>query len=135
LSFIPSLFVLAQEVPAPVTTAAPGGAVPVGKGPAAGCGDPSSLFLMLGMLVVFYFLLIRPQQKKAKEHKAMVDALKPGDNVILHSGLFGRVAGIDGNVMKVEIAKGTEVRVLRNYVAGIANPDTEKALQTPQPGA
>jgi preprotein translocase subunit YajC len=90
---------------------------------------------MLGMLVVFYFLLIRPQQKKAKEHKAMIEAIKRGDNVILHSGLFGRVTAIDGSVMKVEIAKGTEVRVLRNYVAGLANPDTEKALETPQQGA
>ena len=131
MSFIPTLYVLAQEVPA---AAAPAAGAPVAGRP-PGCGDPSSLLLMLGMLVVFYFLLIRPQQKKAKEHKAMIDALKRGDNVILHSGLFGRVTAIDGNVMKVEIAKGTEVRVLRNYVAGLANPDTEKALETPQPGA
>ncbi len=134
MSFIPSLFVLAQEVTAPATTAAPGAGAAAPRAP--GCGDPSSLILMLGMLVVFYFLLIRPQQKKAKEHKALIDALKRGDNVILHSGLFGRVNAIDGNVLKVEIAKGTEVRVLRNYVAGLANPDTEKALETPQqPGA
>ncbi len=135
MSFLPSLFVLAQEVAAPAAGASGGvpGAPAAGRPP--GCGDPSSLLLMLGMLVVFYFLLIRPQQKKAKEHKAMIEAIKRGDNVILHSGLFGRVTAIDGSVMKVEIAKGTEVRVLRNYVAGLANPDTEKALETPQQGA
>jgi preprotein translocase subunit YajC len=90
---------------------------------------------MLVMLVVFYFLLIRPQQKKAKEHKAMIDSLKRGDSVILSSGLFGRITAIDDRTVRVEIAPKTEVRVLRNYVAGIATPENEKALETPQPGA
>ena len=86
--------------------------------------------LMLGvMLVIFYFLLIRPQQKRAKEHKQMVGGLTRGDNVITSSGIYGRVVGIDGQVVTLEIAKNTHVRVLRHFVGGVANENTEKQLQ------
>ena len=86
--------------------------------------------VMLGvMLLIFYFLLIRPQQKRAKEHKNMVSSLKRGDNVITSSGIYGRVVGIDGQVVTLEIAKNTHVRVLRHFVGGVANEDTEKQLQ------
>jgi preprotein translocase subunit YajC len=109
------------------------GAPPAGARPPGGCNDPMSLVLMLGMLVVFYFLLIRPQQKKAKAHKAMVEGLKRGDSVVLHSGVFGRITAIEGNTMKVEIAKNTEIKVLKGYVLGQATPDNEKNLaDTPQ---
>jgi len=128
----------AQEVAGGAASAgaapAAGGAPAAGRPP--GCGDPSSLVLMLGMLVVFYFLLIRPQQKKAKAHKAMVESLKRGDNVILHSGIYGKIAQIDGNVISVEIAKNTTVKVLRGYVLGQVTAETEKTLaDSPQPGA
>lgn len=113
--------------------AAAGGAAPAARPP--GCGDPGSLILMLGMLVVFYFLLIRPQQKKAKAHKEMVESLKRGDTVILHSGIFGRITAMEGNHIKVEIAKNTEVKVLKGYVLGQATVDNETNLATPTPNA
>lgn len=93
-------------------------------------GGGMTTLVMLGvMLLIFYFLLIRPQQKRAKEHKSMVSGLKRGDNVITSSGIYGRVVGIDGQVVTLEIAKNTHVRVLRHFVGGVANEDTEKQLQ------
>lgn len=93
-------------------------------------GGGMSTLLMLGvMLVVFYFLLIRPQQKRAKKHKDMVTGLKRGDNVITSGGIYGRVVGIEGQVVTLEIAKNTQIRVLRHFVGGVANEDTEKQLQ------
>ncbi|MCC6620268.1 MAG: preprotein translocase subunit YajC [Deltaproteobacteria bacterium] len=90
---------------------------------------------MLGMLVLFYFLLIRPQQKKMKQHKTMVDSLKRGDSVITSGGIFGRITAVEGNILTVEIAKGTAIRILKSSVGGIANPETEeKMAQNPQPG-
>lgn len=116
--------------------AAPGGA-PVGARP-PGCGGPEQLLFMLGMLVLFYFLLIRPQQKRAKQHKAMVDSLKRGDSVITSSGIYGRIVSVDGNVLTVEIAKGTQIRILKGYVGGVANETTAEELnknpQQQQPG-
>jgi len=83
---------------------------------------------MLGMIVLFYFLLIRPQQKRAKQHRELVGALKRGDHVITSSGIYGRIHEIDGNVMTLEIAKNTHIKILKSYVAGIASADTESAL-------
>ena len=101
-----------------------------GGGTAASGQSGMTTLVMLGvMLLIFYFLLIRPQQKRAKEHKAMVSGLKRGDNVITSSGIYGRVVGIDGQVVTLEIAKNTHVRVLRHFVGGVANEDTEKQLQ------
>jgi len=102
---------------------------------APGCGGPEQIIFMLGMLVLFYFLLIRPQQKKQKQHKAMVEALKRGDSVITSSGIFGRITSVEGNVMTIEIAKGTNIRILKSAVGGIANAETEeKIAKDPQPG-
>jgi len=136
LSFFAHIVLFAQEAAGGAAGAAVDGAAPAAGRPAAPGCDQGSLILMLGMLVVFYFLLIRPQQKKAKAHKSMVESLKRGDNVILHSGIYGRITDVDGNVLRVEIAPKTEVRVLKGYVLGQATPDNEKALaSSPQPGA
>lgn len=106
------------------------GAAPAAGAPrgAPGCGGPEQLILMLGMLVLFYFLLIRPQQKRMKAHKAMVEGLKRGDSVITSSGIYGRIQAIEGNVLTVEIAKGTNIRILKSYVGGVANEQTEAEL-------
>ena len=108
-----------------------GGSAEASGGDAAGQqGGGMTTLVMLGvMLLIFYFLLIRPQQKRAKEHKAMVGGLTRGDSVITSSGIYGRVVGIDGQVVTLEIAKNTHVRVLRHFVGGVANEDTEKQLQ------
>ncbi|GAB6053922.1 preprotein translocase subunit YajC [Magnetospira thiophila] len=72
------------------------------------------------IFVVFYFLLIRPQQKRAKEHKAMLEALRRGDKIVTNGGLIGTITKVvnDDEVM-LEIAEGTKVRVMRAMIAQV----------------
>ncbi|MBO0737966.1 MAG: preprotein translocase subunit YajC [Alphaproteobacteria bacterium] len=87
-------------------------------------------FLPLVLIfVVFYFLLIRPQQKKAKDHKAMLDALRRGDRVVTGGGIIGTVARVDNpEEATVDIAEGVRVRVLRSTISSVlAKPDPAAA--------
>ena len=111
--------------PAIPGAAATGGAPVQGPPPSAGM---ESFILILIMLGVFYFLLIRPQQKRQKKHQSLLKALKAGDEVITPAGIFGKITEIQGGTVTVEIAKNTKIRVLKNYVAGLANKDTEQEL-------
>jgi preprotein translocase subunit YajC len=95
----------------------------------APAGDAGSLMTFLPLIlifVVFYFLLIRPQQKRQKEHKAMVEALKRGDRVVSGGGLYGTVTKVlDDAEIEVEIAEGVKVRMLRGAVQEVvAKPGT-----------
>src|SRR5260221_6696097 len=78
-------------------------------------------FLPLVLIfVVFYFLLIRPQQKRAKEHKTMLSALRRGDRVVTGGGIIGTVAKVIGDdEVTVDIAEGTRVRVLRSTITTV----------------
>ncbi|HAD37532.1 MAG TPA: preprotein translocase subunit YajC [Gammaproteobacteria bacterium] len=84
-------------------------------------GDGGSGYLSLLPLVVifvlFYFLLIRPQQKRSKQHKEMVASVKKGDDVATSGGLLGRVIDLDNNFVTLEIAKGVNVKVQRPSIA------------------
>lgn len=72
------------------------------------------------IFVIMYFLLIRPQQKKLKQHKAMVEALRRGDQVVTQGGLIGKVARVkDENEIEVELAEGVKVRVVRSTIAQV----------------
>ena len=75
---------------------------------------------MIFMVVIFYFLLIRPQQKKAKEHKALLDNLKKGDRVISSGGIIGTIVNIDDQIVNVEIADKVRIEMGRPYIAGFA---------------
>jgi preprotein translocase subunit YajC len=90
--------------------------------PAAGAPEASPMWSfvvpMIFMVVIFYFLLIRPQQKKAKEHKALLDNLKKGDRVITSGGLIGTIIGIDDQIVNLEIADRVRIEIGRPYVAG-----------------
>lgn len=74
---------------------------------------------LLIMLAIFYFLLIRPQQKKAKEHRAMLQALRKGDTIITNAGFIGRIVDIDEDVLTIDLGE-TKVSLGRGYVAGLA---------------
>ncbi len=90
----------------------------------AGGGMLQLLPLVL-IFVVFYFLLIRPQQKKAKMHRSMVEAVKRGDKVITGGGLVGTVTkASEGNEIQVEIAEGVRVKVLRHTLTEILTKPT-----------
>ncbi|MBM4273225.1 MAG: preprotein translocase subunit YajC [Deltaproteobacteria bacterium] len=75
---------------------------------------------MLLMVGIFYFLLIRPQQKKAKEHKALLDNLKRGDRVITNGGILGTIITIDDQIVSLEVADKVKIEVARPYIAGFA---------------
>ena len=77
------------------------------------------LLPLVGMLAIFYFLLIRPQQKRQKEMQKMIGALKKGDRVVTASGLYGSIAGLRDDVVVVEIADGVKVEMMRNAVTGV----------------
>jgi preprotein translocase subunit YajC len=90
--------------------------------PAAGGDMQSSLMSMLPlvlMFVVLYFVMIRPQMKKQKEHRAMVDALAKGDEVVVGGGILGRVTKLGDTFIGVEIANGVEVQVQRSAVVQV----------------
>ena len=94
-----------------------------------GPGSMLATFVPLILIfVVFWFLLIRPQQKKAKDHRAMVSALSKGDEVVTNGGLLGRITGIGDNFLTVEVAEGMEVRVQRSAVAALMPKGTIKAV-------
>jgi len=97
--------------------------------PAATGGAESSLLSLLPlvlMFVVLYFIMIRPQMKRQKEHKAMVDALAKGDEIVTAGGLAGRISKLGESYIGVEIADGVEVQVQRNAVAQVLPKGTLK---------
>jgi preprotein translocase subunit YajC len=86
----------------------------------AGGFEPSFLVMMVLMLAVMYFLLIRPQQKKAKEHRALIAAVKRGDQVVTSGGLIGTVARVRSDTeVDLEIAEGVRVRVVRGTITEV----------------
>jgi preprotein translocase subunit YajC len=82
-----------------------------------GAGGFSSLIPIILMFVIFYFLLIRPQQKKTKEHREMINRLKKGDRVITSGGLYGQITAVNDTTMTVEIADKVRVKIARGNVA------------------
>jgi preprotein translocase subunit YajC len=97
---------------------------------AAGGAQPNALLQMLPLLlifVVFYFLLIRPQAKRAKEHKAMVSALSAGDEVVIAGGVLGRIIEPGDQFLTVEIANNVQVKVQRHTVTSVLPKGTLKS--------
>lgn len=89
-------------------------------GGAQGAGGLEALFPLILIFVVFYFLLIRPQQKKAKEHKGMLEAIRRGDKIVTGGGIIGTIIKvIDDNMVSVEIAEGVRVRVQRALISSV----------------
>lgn len=98
------------------------------EGAAAGSQDGGLLGMLplLLIMVLFYFMLIRPQQKRAKEHKNMVGALSKGDELVTNGGLLGRVRNVGDSFLTVEIADGIEVKIQRQSVATLVPKGTFK---------
>lgn len=94
----------------------PGGDGGQSAGPMGAIGQVLPLVFMFA---IFYFLLIRPQQKKAKEHKALIDAIKKGDNVITAGGVHGKVTAIEDTVVTLEIAPNVNIKIIRSYIASV----------------
>ena len=94
--------------------------IPVAVAYAAGAQPKSSPIMSMAPLVllfvVFYFLLIRPQQKKAKDHKAMLSKIEKGDNAVTNGGLYGRVTSVAEETVTLEIADNVRVKVARSAI-------------------
>ncbi|MFA7619533.1 MAG: preprotein translocase subunit YajC [Thiohalomonadaceae bacterium] len=91
-------------------------------------GILEALLPFIILFVVFYFLLIRPQQKRVKEHKKMVGALSKGDEVVTQGGVYGRITEASENHVELEIADGVKVKVQRQSVASVLPKGTIKSL-------
>ncbi|HUF86553.1 MAG TPA: preprotein translocase subunit YajC [Thermohalobaculum sp.] len=95
-------------------------------------GEPSfivSLLPLILIFVIFYFLLIRPQQKRAKEHREMVANLRRGDQVVTGGGVMGKVTKVgEGDEIEVEIAKDVKIRVIRSTITAVLSK-TEPARE------
>ena len=98
---------------------------------AAPSGDPGFIGLLpiILMFVLLYFLMIRPQMKRAKEHKTMIDALQKGDEVITAGGVLGRISKVSEAYVTVEIAANTEVSVQKVAVQTLLPKGTIKSIQ------
>ncbi|MES9904682.1 MAG: preprotein translocase subunit YajC [Sedimenticola sp.] len=93
-----------------------------------GAGGMESLILPAGLIVILYFLMIRPQMKRQKEHKKLIEALAKGDEVQTGGGLMGKVVALGDNFAQVEIAKGVEVKIRRQSVEAVMPKGTLKEL-------
>ena len=98
--------------------------------PAAAGGDmQSSLMSMLPLLLMFvvlYFVMIRPQMKKQKEHRAMIDALAKGDEVVSAGGLLGRISKLGDNYVGLEVASNVEIQIQRSAIVQVLPKGTLK---------
>jgi preprotein translocase subunit YajC len=89
-----------------------------GGGQGAG-GMLGSLIPLILIFVIFYFLLIRPQQKRAKEHKTMIENLKKGDKIITSGGVYGVIEAVGTNTVTVKISENVKVKFGKAYVAAV----------------
>jgi preprotein translocase subunit YajC len=96
------------------------------EGAAQGASPLMSMLPLILMFVVLYFLLMRPQMKRQKEHRQMVEALGKGDEVIAAGGIYGRVTKLSDSIITIEIADGVEIQVQRGAVAQVLPKGTIK---------
>jgi preprotein translocase subunit YajC len=96
----------------------------------AGPGAWVSLAPLILVFVVFYFLLIRPQQKKAREHREMLDKLKKNDEVMTSGGIYGRVMALNENIITLEIAPNVRIRVNRAQIAAVVKNEKASAKES-----
>ena len=79
----------------------------------------SPIPMMFAIVAIFYFLMIRPQQKRMKEHRALIDAVKKGDTVVTGGGLIGKVTRVDESEVEIELAPNTRVKALKSTLSDV----------------
>ncbi|MCG8383177.1 MAG: preprotein translocase subunit YajC [Gammaproteobacteria bacterium] len=98
------------------------------EGAAPGGGDLFGMLLPILLLVVFFFLFIRPQQKRAKEHKAMLEALNKGDEVVSTGGLAGTILEVGDSFILLQVADNTQVKVQKSAIGALLPKGSLKNL-------
>ena len=104
-----------------------GGAGPAPGPLGCGGGGTEQIGLLLLMFAVLYFLMIRPQQKRAKQQETMLGDLKKGDIVRTNGGIRGEITALDERDVTVEVADRTRIKVLRSHIAGLDQPPEQKS--------
>lgn len=98
-------------------------------GAAAAAGDPLlSLLFPIGLIIILYFLMIRPQIKRQKQHKALIEGLTKGDEVLTMGGIAGRITDLGDNFARIEVADNVVVKVRRHAVEAVLPKGTLKEL-------
>ena len=100
---------------APAAGGAPAAADPMG-------GILGSLLLPVGMIVIFYFLLIRPQNNRMKKHKEMLGAMKKGDTVVTQGGIIGKIAKLADDEVTIDTGEGGKLRIVRSMIVDVRIP-------------
>ena len=89
----------------------------------------SSILMMIGIFVVFYLLIIRPQSKRAKEHRALVNKIKTGDEIVTNGGIVGEIVSMDEQFVNLNIHNGVEMLVQRQAVSSVLPKGTIKTVK------
>ena len=105
-----------------------GGGPPADAPGLLGAGSP--IIMMLIVFGIFYFLLIRPQQKQMKEHQLKLSRLKKGDEVVTNGGLIGTIHALSDNILTLEVADKVRVRVMRSQIASLLGEGASAAAET-----
>lgn len=99
-----------------------------------GGGSGLTTFLFIGVLfAIMYFLMIRPQQKQAKEHRTLLAALKKGDDVVTQGGMLGKIYAVTEKIVTLEIANGIRIRILKSSIQGKASVTEEAPTPSTSP--
>lgn len=99
-----------------------------GTAPTAQADGTFSLVMIAAIFVLFYFMLIRPQNKRAKDHKALISQLKKGDEIITSGGILAKVVSLDEQYIKVSLAEGVEINLQKGAVSTVLPKGTLKSL-------
>ncbi len=95
--------------------------------PAQG-GEMFQIFFLIGLFVLFYFIAIRPQRKRQKEHTEMVSALNKGDEVVTTSGILGKISRLEDNFVVLQVADNVELKFQRSYINAVLPKGTLKSI-------
>ena len=107
--------------------ASPAIAATSGAAPGGAASFMVQIFPLLLIFVIFYFLLIRPQQRRVKQHQQMVGEVKPRDTAVTNGGLIGKVTKVDENEVELEVAQGVRVRVVKTMLSDVRPHGTKPA--------
>jgi preprotein translocase subunit YajC len=110
----------------------------IGVGPVGGpSGDLTSMlvqiFPFIAIIALFYFMIMRPQQRRAKEHAARISAVKRGDTVVLSSGLIGKIVRVEEQEVGLEIAQNVSVKVVKSMIAEVRTRGEPAPANDPKP--
>ncbi|MGS2742774.1 preprotein translocase subunit YajC [Halomonas sp. LS-001] len=91
-------------------------------------GGIAQIVMLVGFVLIFYFLLWRPQAKRAKQHKQLINGISKGDEIVIGGGLVGRITKVSDEFITLEVAEGTEVNVQKNAIAAVLPKGTIKSI-------